>query len=63
MRTVVTNCHLIDGVSDDAKPDASIAIDGGRIVEVATNGAEVDTESSMLWAAGCYPGCGTSTSI
>ena len=48
MRTVVTNCHLIDGVSDDAKPDASIAIDGGRIVEVATNGDGVDTSGARV---------------
>ena len=53
MRTVVTNCHLIDGVSDEAKTEATIAIDGGRIVDIATNGNVVETsETHMIDAKG-----------
>lgn len=48
MKTVITNCHLIDGVSDEAKPDASILIDGNRVIDIATNGTKVDTQGANI---------------
>jgi len=48
MRTVVTNCHLIDGMSDEAKDDANIAIDGDRIVDIVTNGDVVETAGTRV---------------
>jgi imidazolonepropionase-like amidohydrolase len=47
-RTVVTNCHLIDGVSDDAQPDATVVIDDGRISRITTGTEKVDAEGSRV---------------
>ncbi|MEE9247114.1 MAG: amidohydrolase family protein [Dehalococcoidia bacterium] len=48
MKTIVTNCHLIDGVSDDPRPDASVAIEDGKITEVASGGGAVDSDGARV---------------
>ena len=47
-RTVVTNCHLIDGVSDDAQPDATVVIDDGRINRITTGSERVDADGGRV---------------
>ena len=31
MATLLTNCSVVDGVSDTARPDTSVLVDDGRI--------------------------------
>ena len=42
MKTILTNCQLIDSVSEAPRPDSSVAIENGRIVEVASDGERVN---------------------
>ena len=48
MKTVVTNCHLIDVVSDGPRPDASVAIEDGKITEIASGGGAVDSDGARV---------------
>ena len=48
MKTVITNCHLIDGVSDETRPDASVAVEDGRITQVVTRGNGIDTDRAQI---------------
>ncbi|MEE9199626.1 MAG: amidohydrolase family protein [Dehalococcoidia bacterium] len=48
MKTVITNCHLIDGVSDGPKPDASVVMENGLIAQVATGGEWVETDGAQV---------------
>ncbi|MFQ5875414.1 MAG: amidohydrolase family protein, partial [Dehalococcoidia bacterium] len=48
MKIVITNCHLIDGVSDEPRPDASIVIEDGRITQVASGGEKVETGGAQV---------------
>ena len=47
-RVVVTNCHLIDGVADEAHPDASIAIEDGLIARIATGNDKIDADEARV---------------
>ncbi|MCH8088827.1 MAG: amidohydrolase family protein [Chloroflexi bacterium] len=48
MKTVVTNCHLIDVVSDEPRPDASVAIEDGKITAIASGGGAVDSDGARV---------------
>ncbi|MCH7997157.1 MAG: amidohydrolase family protein [Chloroflexi bacterium] len=48
MKTVVTNCHLIDVVSDGPRPDASVAIEDGKITAIASGGGAVDSDGARV---------------
>ena len=48
MKTAITNFHLIDSISDEAIPDASVLIEDGRIAQLATNGNKVDTDGAQV---------------
>ena len=41
-KLVITNCHLIDGVSDAVQPDASVAVEDGVIAEISTGDIAAD---------------------
>ena len=45
---MVTNCHLIDVVSDGPRPDASVAIEDGKITEIASGGGAVDSDGARV---------------
>ena len=47
-RLVITNCHLIDGVADAARPDASVAVENGLIAEVATGNDRVAVDGATV---------------
>ena len=47
-RVVVTNCHLIDGVADEAYPDASIAIEDGLIARITTGNEKIDADKARV---------------
>ncbi|MFQ5933396.1 MAG: amidohydrolase family protein [Dehalococcoidia bacterium] len=48
MKTVITNCHLIDAVSDEARPDSTVAVEDGRIVQVVWGGGQVETDGAEI---------------
>ena len=45
-RLVITNCHLIDALSDHAQPDASVAIEDGLITRIETNNTKIDPDGA-----------------
>lgn len=47
-RLVLTNCHLIDGVADDAQPDASVAIEDGLITQITTGNEKIDANGGRV---------------
>ena len=47
-RLVITNCHLIDAVSDHAQPDASVAIEDGLITRIETSGNRIDADGARV---------------
>ena len=48
MRLILTNANIIDGVNPTPIDDASVAIEDGRIAEVAGGGASVDTRNARV---------------
>ena len=47
-RLVISNCHLIDSLSDHAHPDASIAIEDGLITRIETNNTKIDADGGQV---------------
>ena len=47
-RVVVTNFHLIDGVSDSPHADATLAIEDGLISAIAVGNDELDTDNATV---------------
>ena len=47
-RVVLTNCQLIDGVADDAYPDASVAIEDGLITRIAAGNEKIDADGGTV---------------
>ena len=47
-RLVITNCHLIDSLSDHAHPDASVAIEDGLITRIETNNTKIDPDGATV---------------
>ena len=47
-RVVVTNFHLIDGVSDAPRADAALAIEDGLISHIAVGNDRVDTDNATV---------------
>ena len=47
-RVVVTNFHLIDGVSDAPRADATLAIEDGLISQIAVGNDRVDTDNATV---------------
>ena len=47
-RLVITNCHLIDSLSDHAQPDASVAIEDGLITRIETNNTKIDPDGATV---------------
>ena len=47
-RLVLTNCHLIDGVNDEALPDASVAIEDGIITRITTGNDKIDADGGRV---------------
>lgn len=48
-RLVLTNCHLIDGVSDEPRPDTGIIIEDGRIADLVTSrGVSVEKRARLI---------------
>src|SRR5438552_15012225 len=56
MATLLTNCSVVDGVSDTARPDTSVLVDGGRIRAVGPAGElrgaadEIDLHGAFVMA-------------
>jgi len=48
MTTLITNCRLIDGVSQEVRPSASVAIEKGRITKVTSDGTGIDRNGKQV---------------
>ncbi len=48
MKTVITNCHLIDGVSSEPIHDATVVIQDSKIAEVITRGKASDIQEAKV---------------
>jgi imidazolonepropionase-like amidohydrolase len=54
MRLGLTNCNLIDCVSPDPKANASVVIEGGRIVEILSGGESPRQTGEVIDLNGAY---------
>ncbi len=54
MRLGLTNCNLIDCVSPEPKANASVVIDGGRIVEILSRGESPGQTDEVIDLNGAY---------
>jgi imidazolonepropionase-like amidohydrolase len=53
-RTILSNCNLIDGISDDVHQSRHIVIEGGCITEISSNPPEQDSSDEIIDCTGKY---------